>query len=75
VHGHGREDLNSQIGSGLHGVDGCEYRISDDKNLLSLDTVCDYLKRSYWAADRSRAAIEKSIQNYFAMESIIKTAK
>ncbi|MBD1371930.1 GNAT family N-acetyltransferase [Hazenella sp. IB182357] len=39
------------------------YYISDQKALLALDTIQALLHTSYWAADYSRAKIEKSIQN------------
>lgn len=53
-----------------------EFIISDDKARLQLDRVCDLLKTSYWAGERSREAIERSIQNslcfgvYFAGEQV-----
>ena len=37
--------------------------ISTDPSLLNLDTVCDFLKRSYWANDRPRDAVERSLEN------------
>ncbi|HYE84314.1 MAG TPA: GNAT family N-acetyltransferase, partial [Clostridia bacterium] len=41
-----------------------KYLISTDKSLLSLDTVYDFLvNRSYWAKNRKREQIEKSIEN------------
>ena len=40
-----------------------EYLLNDDKSRLDLDTVCALLQRTYWAADRSRELIEKSIQH------------
>jgi GNAT superfamily N-acetyltransferase len=40
-----------------------EYTISDDKSKLDLDTVFDFLSRSYWANSRSRERVEKSINN------------
>jgi len=36
--------------------------ISDDKNLLQIDRICALLKTSYWAGERSREAIERSIE-------------
>jgi GNAT superfamily N-acetyltransferase len=35
--------------------------ISADKSMLSLDRICALLNRSYWASQRSREAIERSI--------------
>ncbi len=40
-----------------------EYSISDDKTLLDLEFVCAALAGSYWAPNRSRSVIEKSIRN------------
>ena len=37
--------------------------ISDDKNLLQIDRICALLKTSYWAGERSRETIERSIEN------------
>ncbi len=37
--------------------------ISTDPALLDVDTVCDFLKRSYWASDRPRHVIEASLEN------------
>lgn len=39
------------------------YLISDDKNLLNLETIKGFLARSYWANRRTNERIEKSIQN------------
>jgi GNAT superfamily N-acetyltransferase len=40
-----------------------EYVLTDDKSRLDLDAVCALLHATYWAADRSRDLIEKSIQH------------
>lgn len=40
-----------------------DYKISDDKGLLSLDRISEFLADSYWARDRSRKEIELSIEN------------
>jgi len=40
-----------------------EYLVSDDKSLLDLDVICDLLHHSYWAQDRSRETIQKSIDH------------
>ena len=37
------------------------YTISTDKSRLDLDVIHGFLKTSYWAADRSREEIEKTI--------------
>lgn len=40
-----------------------EFTISDDKDKLKIDRVCQLLKTTYWANDRSRDVIEKSMAN------------
>ncbi|MEF3301691.1 GNAT family N-acetyltransferase [Paenibacillus sp. GYB003] len=40
-----------------------ELIISDDKSLLDLDTIFEFLSKSYWANKRSKETIEKSIRN------------
>lgn len=41
-----------------------KFLISTDKSLLSIDIIYDFLvNRSYWAKNRSREQIEKSIEN------------
>lgn len=40
-----------------------EYRISDDKSLLSLERIGEFLAKSYWADQRPLGTIERSIQN------------
>lgn len=40
-----------------------DYFISTDKNLLSLESVYDFLSRSFHTASRSYTEIEKSIEN------------
>ena len=37
------------------------FRISCDRRLIDVDTVHAFLRRSYWAADRSRAEVERTI--------------
>ncbi len=37
--------------------------ISTDPARLDIDTVCEFLARSYWANDRPRDVIEKSLKN------------
>ncbi|MEA4870397.1 MAG: GNAT family N-acetyltransferase [Christensenella sp.] len=39
------------------------YFISDDPERLQIDRICALLARSYWANQRSRETIEKSIQH------------
>ena len=43
-----------------------DYTLSDDKARLDLDFVCRELQATYWAADRSRDLIEKSIRHSIA---------
>jgi len=38
-----------------------KYSISSEKKHVNVDTLHDMLKSSYWAKDRSREAVEKSI--------------
>lgn len=41
-----------------------DFVISTDKKLLSIDVIYNFLtKESYWAKDRSRETVEKSIEN------------
>lgn len=39
------------------------YVFSDDKKLIDLESVCALLKQSYWAQNRSREKVEKTIEN------------
>ena len=41
------------------------YRINTDKSLVSVDRVKDFLSDSYWASDRSKELIKKTIMNSF----------
>ena len=41
--------------------------ISDDKSLLDVDRIAAWLAVSYWANERDRATIEKSIANSYAV--------
>lgn len=40
-----------------------EYIISNDKKLLNMQTIKEFLSRSYWANKRTAERIESSIQN------------
>ncbi|MFN8412349.1 MAG: GNAT family N-acetyltransferase [Anaerolineales bacterium] len=40
-----------------------KFIISDDASRLNMDAVCDMLSRAYWASNRPRHVIEKSIQH------------
>ena len=39
------------------------FTISTDPARLDLDTICDFLKRAYWANTRPRERTEKALQN------------
>jgi len=41
------------------------YTINTDKSLVSVDRVKEFLSDSYWASDRSKELIEKTILNSF----------
>ncbi|MBP1994551.1 GNAT family N-acetyltransferase [Paenibacillus eucommiae] len=40
-----------------------DFIISDDKSLLKIETICDFLSRSYWANQRPVETTIKSIHN------------
>jgi hypothetical protein len=40
-----------------------QFLFSDNKELLNIETVKDFLARSYWASRRPGEIIEKSINN------------
>lgn len=40
-----------------------ELKISDNKSLLNIDTIYDFMQRSYWAKGRPKDKIKKSIEN------------
>jgi GNAT superfamily N-acetyltransferase len=40
-----------------------DYTISDDKNLLNINTIYQFLRQSYWASQRSRETIVKAVEN------------
>lgn len=46
--------MERQIGTAL---------ISDDKSLLQIERICALLKTSYWAGERSRETIARSIEH------------
>lgn len=46
----------------MNWTDG-EYRVSDDKTLLSIERIQEFLAKSYWASDRRKDTIELTIQN------------
>ncbi len=54
---HPRSAMPSPVHDSTH--DG--YLISDDPARLDLDAIHAYLSRSYWAANRSREVIERSV--------------
>ena len=43
-----------------------EFTLSTDPARLDLDMIVEFLQRSYWAQNRSRETIEKSIRNSLA---------
>lgn len=40
-----------------------DFIVSDDISLIDLDTVLQLLSTTYWASDRTKGTIEKSIKN------------
>jgi len=40
-----------------------DYKFSDNKNLISIDKVCELLGKSYWANNRKRETTVKAIEN------------
>jgi GNAT superfamily N-acetyltransferase len=40
-----------------------QFTISTDLARLDLDAICDFLSRAYWAQDRPRERIERSLAN------------
>lgn len=40
-----------------------DFLISDNKSLIQLDSVCKLFAATYWAKDRKKEAIQKSIEN------------
>jgi len=40
-----------------------EYKFSDNKNLISIDKVCELLGNSYWANNRKKEITIKAIEN------------
>ena len=40
-----------------------QFEISTDPARLNIDTICEFLARSYWADKRSREVIERSIKH------------
>ena len=40
-----------------------EYKFSDNKSLISIDKVCELLRKGYWADNRKRETTVKSIEN------------
>lgn len=40
-----------------------DFIISDDRNKIQIDIVCQLLKTSYWAKNRSKHIIDKSLMN------------
>lgn len=40
-----------------------DYRISKNKSLLQFERIVEMLQKTYWASNRSKAVIQKSIEN------------
>lgn len=40
-----------------------KFTISDDPSRLNVDAICDFLSRAYWADQRPRNLIERSIEH------------
>lgn len=40
-----------------------EFFLSNDKSKLSIETICSFLARSHWAANRKRGTVTKSIEH------------
>lgn len=49
--------------SQIHEVHRERFTISTDPARLNIDTICEFLKRSYWANTRPRSATERALQN------------
>lgn len=57
-----------------------EYKISNNKDLISVDRVAELLKKTYWADQRSKERIAESIKNslcfgVYAQEKMIGFAR
>lgn len=40
-----------------------DFLLSTDKSKLQIDTICAFLGRSHWAANRKRSTVIKSVEN------------
>jgi GNAT superfamily N-acetyltransferase len=49
-----------------------DYKFSNDKTIISIDKVCELLGKTYWANNRSREKIVKSIENSICLGIYIK---
>jgi N-acetylglutamate synthase-like GNAT family acetyltransferase len=47
----------------IHEVHRENFTISTDPARLDIDTICDFLKRAYWAGTRPRSKTERALQN------------
>ncbi len=47
----------------IHEVHRGQFTISTDSSRLDIDTICEFLKRSYWANTRPREKTERAMQN------------
>jgi predicted GNAT family N-acyltransferase len=41
----------------------CDYIFTDDKNKISIDTICELLNKTYWANKRKKEINIKAIEN------------
>ena len=46
------------------------YKIGDDPEKMDLDVICSLLHNSYWAADRPREVILKSMENSLCFRGV-----
>jgi GNAT superfamily N-acetyltransferase len=47
----------------IHEVRRGRFAISTDPSRLDLDTICGFLRRSYWAQDRSRETMQRAMEH------------
>ncbi len=50
------------------------FTVSTDRSKVDLNKVCDFLARSYWANNRKRETIMKSIEHSLCLMEINKSA-
>jgi GNAT superfamily N-acetyltransferase len=47
----------------FHEVRRERFTISTDRSRLSLDAICDFLSRSYWAQNRTRETMQRAMEH------------